>query len=98
MLKILDNETEFDNIISTGTWLVDFKATWCGPCKMIEPVLEEISSTYNILSVDIDDCPDITEKMGIMSVPTLILFKDGKQEKITAGYHDKEELEEFITK
>ena len=98
MLKKLDNETKFNSTISKGTWLVDFKATWCGPCKMIEPVLEEISSTHNVLSVDIDDCPEITEKMGIMSVPTLILFKDGKQEKITVGYHDKEELEEFITK
>lgn len=98
MIKILEQENEFKNIISKDTWLVDFKATWCGPCKMIEPVLEEISTTYNILSVDIDKCPKLTSEMGVMSVPTLILFKNGKQEKITVGYHDREELEEFITK
>ena len=98
MLKKLENEKEFQNIIKNGIWLVDFSATWCGPCKMIEPVLEEISKKYNILSIDIDNCSNITNDIGIMSVPTLILFKDGQQVKMTVGYHDLEELEEFITK
>lgn len=97
MLKKLEKENEFSNIIKNGLWLVDFKATWCGPCKMIEPSLQELSQKYNILSIDIDNCPNITNDMGIMSVPTLILFKDGQQVKMTIGYHDLEELEEFIT-
>lgn len=98
MLKKLESDKDFNNTISNGLWLVDFKATWCGPCKMLEPVLDELSSKYNILSVDIDKCSNITNQMGIMSVPTLILFKDGKQEKMTVGYHNTEEVEEFITK
>mgnify|MGYP006790740471 CR=1 FL=1 len=55
MIKILSDINEFENIIKEGIWFVDFNATWCMPCRMLEPVLEELSSEYNVLSVDIDN-------------------------------------------
>ena len=96
MLKRLSNENDFLDIIKTGTWLVDFSATWCGPCRMLEPVLEELSEKYNILTVDVDKCSNLSVEYDIMSVPSLLLFKNGKQERMTVGYMSVEEVEYFI--
>ena len=77
MIKILNSSSEFDSVIKSGIWFVDFNATWCMPCRMLEPVLEELSSEYNVLSVDIDKFSDLAMKYDIMSVPTVFIFKDG---------------------
>lgn len=77
------NENDFDAKVGSGYALVDFGAEWCGPCKALEPTMQKISAAYqgkvSVYSVDIDDNPTLAAKNGVMSVPTLILFKDGRQ-------------------
>ena len=92
MIKHLDKEEEFNEIIK-GNILVDFYADWCGPCKMLAPILEELEG-IDVLKVNVDDFPDIATKYGVMSIPTLIKFVDGNETKKTIGFKTKEELEE----
>lgn len=98
-MKIIDSVKEFDEIIAEGKVLVDFFAVWCGPCKMIVPVLEEIADERDdviIVKVDVDETPDLARRYGIMSIPTLLLFKDGQLVSKTMGYQDKDSLIDFI--
>ena len=93
------NEENFNELISSGEVLVDFFATWCGPCRMLSPVLEEISSDragIKVVKIDVDECPNLARNYGVMSVPTLFLFKDGKEVSKQNGYMPKEELLEWI--
>jgi len=80
--------------------LVDFWAEWCGPCKMIAPVLSEIADEYTgqlkICKVDVDANPEIPQKFGIRGIPTLILFKDGNPEATKVGALSKSQLTDFI--
>lgn len=81
--------------------LVDFFATWCGPCQMLSPILENFSketSDIDIVKVDIDSCGDLTIKYDIEAVPTLILFKNGTEIDRTLGFLDENELKNFINK
>ncbi|WP_062104473.1 thioredoxin [Bacillus niameyensis] len=95
-------DQSFASEISEGVVLVDFWATWCGPCKMIAPVLEELDSDLNgkakIVKLDVDENPDTAAKYGVMSIPTLILFKDGEQVDKTVGFQPKESLAELVNK
>jgi thioredoxin 1 len=95
-MKHLNNENEFNELIKEGTWLVDFSASWCGPCKMLEPNLEELSKEYSVLKVDIDKFRKLTDSFNIMSVPTIILFNDGNIVKQDVGYKSLDELKEFM--
>ena len=98
-MKIIDSVKEFDEVIAEGKVLVDFFAVWCGPCKMIAPVLEEIADERDdviIVKVDVDETPDLARRYGIMSIPTLLLFKDGQLVSKTMGYQDKDSLNDFI--
>lgn len=96
------NVNEFDSIISKGSVLVDFYATWCGPCKMLSPVLEEIEEekaiSAIIVKVDVDELGDVAMRYGIQAVPTIILFKDGLPVAKTMGYQSKESIIEFVQK
>ena len=96
MEKIYNKNDSFEQIIKEGKWLVDFSASWCGPCRMLEPNLKKISEKINILKIDIDANEEITSKYNIMSVPTLILFENGAEVDKSIGYKSVEELEKFI--
>jgi thioredoxin 1 len=80
--------------------LVDFWAAWCGPCKMIAPVLSEIADEYQgklkVCKVDVDANPDVPAKFGIRGIPTLIVFRDGDAEATKVGALSKSQLSEFI--
>lgn len=98
-MKYLETEEQFEKEISEGTVLVDFYATWCGPCQLLGPVLEEVAqdnTQLNILKIDVDKFPNIARKYGIISIPTLNVFKDGKLTKTNIGYMDKEQIEDLI--
>ncbi len=82
--------------MSNELTLVDFFATWCGPCKMLAPVLEKVSEKYNVLKVDVDQAEELAYKFNISSVPTLILFKDKKQIAYRVGYASYDELIKWI--
>lgn len=90
----------FEQEILNGVVLVDFWAAWCGPCKMIAPVLEEldaeIGNEVKIVKVDVDTNQVTSENYQIMSIPSLLVFKDGELKGKTAGFMPKEDLINFI--
>ena len=100
------NVDSFDETISSATTpiLVDFWAEWCGPCKMIAPVLDEISSEnpdkIKIVKLNVDENPDLARRFEVMSIPTLIVFKDGEVAKRLVGAKNKagllDDLKDFI--
>jgi thioredoxin 1 len=99
------NDSTFDETIggSDAPVLVDFWAEWCGPCKMIAPILEEIAGEQDnlrIAKVNVDESPDIARRFEVMSIPTLIVFKDGEPAKRLVGAKPKgallEEIGEFL--
>lgn len=96
------DDNSFDNGIKSGYVLVDFWATWCPPCRMLSPVIEEIAYDFRgkvaVAKVDVDKAPDTAKKFAVSSIPTLILFKDGKAVKGWMGYKSKEELTTLIEK
>lgn len=93
-------EKEFDDVIKKGVVLVDFFATWCGPCKMMAFTLDEIDNEIGdmvkIVKVDVDDEPNLARRFGIMSIPTLLLYNDGKLVEKHIGIWRKEDLVELI--
>ena len=92
MAKII-NSQEFDNTIESGVVVVDFFATWCGPCKMLSPVIDELSGeleNVNFVKVDIDQSMDLAQKFKIVSVPTLKVFKNGEEVDTLMGFMPKE--------
>ena len=93
-MNILENENEFDGLISSELTIVDFYANWCTPCKMIAPILEELD--VKVVKVDVDTFNGIATKYGVMSIPTLIFFKDGEMLAKEIGFRSKEELETLI--
>ena len=97
-MKII-NAQEFEETINSGTTLVDFFADWCGPCKMLGPVLEEADVLYpdiKFVKVNVDDNMELAEKYGIMSIPAVFLFKDGEVIGKTGGYQDINGVKHFI--
>jgi thioredoxin 1 len=98
------NDSDFDAKVlkQTGLVLVDFWAAWCGPCKMIAPILEQIADemkdTVKVVKMNVDDNQQIASKYRIMSIPTLILFKDGKLIEQLVGVRPKEQIKKLIEK
>lgn len=96
------SEKSFLSIIAKGTVLVDFSAEWCGPCKMLSPILEELAEelkdSVSIVKVDIDQEQNLASTFEITSVPTLILFKDGKEVSRTQGVKDRKTLKNLLQK
>ncbi|HTK13646.1 MAG TPA: thioredoxin [Xanthobacteraceae bacterium] len=99
--KVSDSSFESDVLKSETPVVVDFWAEWCGPCRMIGPALEEISGTLGdkvkIVKLNVDENPQTAAKYGIMSIPTLMLFKNGEMASRQVGAAPKAKLEQWIT-
>ncbi|MFZ0368186.1 MAG: thioredoxin [Halobacillus sp.] len=102
MAIVKGTDQNFTNETNEGLVLADFWAPWCGPCKMIAPVLEELdeemSDQVKIVKLDVDENQETAGKYGVMSIPTLLLFKDGKVVDQVIGFQPKEQLAELISK
>lgn len=95
----LNNQEELKNLIENNdTVLVDFYADWCGPCKMMAPVLEEFSKenpSVTVCKVNVDQAPQLASQFSVMSIPTFITFKNGEEYKSQTGVVSKDFLEEL---
>jgi thioredoxin 1 len=99
--KVSDTNFETEVLKATEPVVVDFWAEWCGPCKMIAPALEEIAGSLNgkvkIVKLNVDENPATAQKYGIMSIPTLMLFKNGELASRQVGAAPRQKLEQWIT-
>ena len=94
------NKDNFEEITREGLALVDFWATWCGPCRMQAPVIdqldEELGGNVKVCKVDVDAEPALARKFRVMSIPTLIAMKDGQVKEMRVGYQDLESLKDML--
>ena len=102
MIKhVAENEFKGEVLDQNGVVVVDFWATWCGPCKMIAPVIDEIAGdlkNVKFVKVDVDKNPSVANKFQVASIPTLVMFKDGKPIDKVIGFRPKNDLENIIKK
>lgn len=96
-----DTSSSFESEVlnASGTVLVDFFATWCGPCKMLSPVLERVADKHSdikVVKVDVDKAPDLASRYGVMGVPTMIVFKDGQISTKSVGYKNESGVEALL--
>ena len=98
-MKVIEvNESNFEKEVLTGKVLVDFNATWCGPCRMLKPIIEEFSDNTNIkvCACDVDQAENIARNYNIYSIPCLILFNNGEVVKRSVGLISLDELKNFV--
>jgi len=95
MIKDLTHDN-FDEEVKEGLVLVDFNANWCGPCRLLRPVLEEVAFNYKIFSVNIDNEEELAIRYNVSSIPCLILFKDGIEIKRSIGLKSKDDIEKML--
>ena len=101
MAVIHFNKEGFDKAVAQGApMLVDFWATWCGPCKMLAPTIEKLAEHYDgkvvVGKVDVDDEPELAQRFGVMSIPTLVVLKDGKEVARTVGVQPQSAIEHMV--
>lgn len=96
-MGLIHYENDFESLIRDKA-VVDFYATWCGPCKMFSPVFEDVEKEhdFNFIKIDVDKYPEIARKYGVMSIPTVILFKDGMEVKRYTGFMAKYQFDDFL--
>lgn len=97
-MSLVHYEKDFKSLIEKEA-VVDFYASWCGPCKMFAPVFEEVSTmndNINFIKLDVDHYSDIAREYGVMTIPTVILFKEGKEFKRYTGFMSKDEFVKFL--
>lgn len=93
------NSENFDSLVSSGVVLVDFFAEWCGPCKMLGPVLYDVASNrgdVKVVKINVDCEEDLARRFGVMSIPTLVLFKDGSEIKKSVGFMSYDDIINWI--
>ena len=100
-IVMLTNENFTNEVLeSDKPVLVDFWAAWCGPCKMVGPIVEEIADDYagkaKVCKLNVDDCGAIAQSFGVMSIPTLIAFKDGREVNRIVGFRPKAEIAKLL--
>ena len=98
-MKVL-NTNEFNNAVASGVTVVDFYADWCGPCKMLGPVMETVAAKItdvNFYKVNVDNSEEVAARYGIMSIPAVFMFKDGKVVAKTVGFMPEEELISWVS-
>ena len=96
MLKILNKNDNYDELIKNELVLVDFFAEWCGPCKMLIPHLEKLSSEFDVIKVNVDEFPELARRYAIMSIPALYVFKNGKIVDKKIGYLEFDQLDAWM--
>ena len=95
-MKIIESKEEYSELLNNNELVfVDFYADWCGPCKRLAPLLEELKE-IDVLKVNVDLFDSLSRSYGIMSIPTLILFENGKEIKKIIGFQTEAEIKEFI--
>ena len=97
-MKVL-NTNEFNNAVASGVTVVDFYADWCGPCKMLGPVMETVAAKItdvNFYKVNVDESEEVAAKYGIMSIPAVFMFKNGKPIAKTVGFMPEEDLTSWV--
>ena len=94
----LEKTEDFKGLVSEGVVLVDFFATWCRPCQMLGPVLDEVSEEvdFKIVKVDVDQFPELAGEYQVRSIPTMVKFEAGVAKDVTLGYKSKEEVKDFV--
>jgi len=101
-MRIIENKAEYEQLLKDNkSVFVDFYADWCGPCKMVGPIVEELSADYpdvTFVKVNVDNTPDIAEMYGIMSIPTMIAFKNGEIADSMLGFNPKEAIAAVVEK
>ena len=94
MIKYLENE-KLDDLLTEDITLVDYYADWCGPCKMLGSILETMD--INIIKVNVDTHQELAQKMGVMSIPTVYIYKNKKEVNKFVGFRSKEEINDIIS-
>ena len=99
MISYYNNE-DIKELIKEKLVVLDFYATWCGPCKMLAPVLEELSNEigFNLIKIDVDTFNDLAREYKVMSIPSVFIYKDGELLNNFVGFRNKEELKEELNK
>ena len=99
-MRIIADEAEFDSVLNSNkSVFVDFYADWCGPCKMLAPVVEKLAGDFpdvTFVKVNVDDLPEVAQRFGIMSIPNLIAFKNGEVAGTAVGYMPEDRLAQVI--
>lgn len=93
------NENEFDSVITDGKVVVDCYAPWCGPCRMLSPIIDEIAeelTDYSFYKLNVDNAEDISRKYGIMSIPALLIIENGELKQKLVGFKTKTELKNIL--